>query len=455
MKRLVLLLAVLASPLAAQLRLYEYVGGNEVAVGSSYDFGIAAPGDNVEKRFRVRNEGSDSINVTAFSAKGTGFQEFDGFTIPRLIAGGHAEDFHVRFSPSQAGSYHATLTINTIVVALNAVSPVLPAVEAQDSGAWQPLSVSTLYEFGTVERGSSLVKHFQVINRNAVGVLVGTPTITGDGFTVTNAWTALSPLGSGAALQFDVEFHPSASGEMQAVLQLDQRRFPIHAVAKDYPLPKPAISFTSAELLSAQQAKISVRFDAAARTSGVGLLRIEFAPASSLPDDPAILLVPQGSRSTSFQVTEGAAGADFGGQDFVTVQTGTTAGTLTVTAMIAGQTDTLRLNISPAAPGIDQAVALRSENILEIRLTGFDNTRSASRIAFTFYLKDGTVVAPGRMEADISAPFQSYFANTTKTGGAFSLRASFPASGPLTNLERVDIEFTNSAGTRRLDPLHF
>ena len=91
------------------------------------------------------------------------------------------------------------------------------------------------------------------------------------------------------------------------------------------------------------------------------------------------------------------------------------------------------------------AQALRSPGSVEVDLTGFDNTRSAGVLSFTFYDASGNAIAPGAIRADSTAGFASYFQGAT--GGTFLLKAVFPVNGDPNQVKSFDAAVTNSSGT--------
>ena len=59
------------------------------------------------------------------------------------------------------------------------------------------------------------------------------------------------------------------------------------------------------------------------------------------------------------------------------------------------------------------------------------------------------------MSVDITRNMQTFFAENPRSGGIFALRANFPVSGSALDIDRVDVEVTNPAGTTKLDPIKF
>jgi hypothetical protein len=127
-------------------------------------------------------------------------------------------------------------------------------------------------------------------------------------------------------------------------------------------------------------------------------------------------------------------------------QTGTTAGNLTVTVQLGEVTDRQSVTIVPALVTLSAAQAARSSGSIEILVTGYDNTRTAGPLSFTFFDAAGNAVAPGIIHIDGTAAFSKFF-QESDVGGTFVLRALFPVSGDPSGVASFAAEFTNSAGT--------
>jgi hypothetical protein len=166
---------------------------------------------------------------------------------------------------------------------------------------------------------------------------------------------------------------------------------------------------------------------------------------AGVTDDAAIQFLSGPFRSATVSVAIGATSATIGGKSSMAFQTGTTAGTITFTLTLNKATQQLSLNI-PASPIIlDGANAVRQLGALGVAFSGFDNTYSASQLAFTFYDLKGTALPQGAIDVDSSTPFQQYF-SATQAGGSFALLATFPVTGDTTQIGFVTAQVTNSIG---------
>ena len=82
---------------------------------------------------------------------------------------------------------------------------------------------------------------------------------------------------------------------------------------------------------------------------------------------------------------------------------------------------------------------------VELRLTGFDNTRTLSQLTFTFYDAAGNAIGPGAITSDVTKDFAQYF-KTSDAGGVFLLRAVFPVTGDASRVAAFEASLANSIG---------
>jgi hypothetical protein len=155
-----------------------------------------------------------------------------------------------------------------------------------------------------------------------------------------------------------------------------------------------------------------------------------------------------------------AAGATSGtfanGQNSLTFQTGTTAGSIKFTLSFAdGQSFTKSMDITPGPIQISSASAARQSPYLVIDLTAFDNTYSAGKLLFNFYDTKGALLTPGGMGIDETQDFHNYFFLNNQAGGAFSLQAKFPVTGDITAIGAADVTIQNASGQSQTQHVTF
>jgi hypothetical protein len=162
-------------------------------------------------------------------------------------------------------------------------------------------------------------------------------------------------------------------------------------------------------------------------------------------DDPAIQFLSGPLRQATISISPGDTTAKFdGNQPDLVFQTGTTAGTITFTLTLGNEPpQQATLPIAPAAITIATATSVRRIGEVDISITAFDNTYSASQLAFTFYDKNGGIMQPGVIRVDATSNFRLYF-GSTQTGGAFGLLATFPVTGDVTQIISTTVQIANS-----------
>ncbi len=406
-------------------------GSSEVLVSGTFVMPPAAPGESSTARFRIRNTSSTLIVITRLSIDPSPFRTFDQFFPPRTVEAGGFVDFSIRFSPPAPGEYSSTLYINDLRVTLIGNSTSSSSVEIETPGGWQWLKAGEKAALGSVERRSKLTRRLRITP-------AAPATVTGDGF-------RLTPGDENST--YIVEFVSDKVGVSAGILQVESRSFPLEVIVTDFPPPKPSILWTS-ETGAAKQVKFKVKLSEPARAEVAGLLALTFTPDGGLPDDTAVVLLPNAVRSQTVRFAEGAAESAE-----MTLQTGTTAGVVRVRVTIGTNAaeETVRIAAMPVV--LTQVRASVASANAEVVLTGYDTPRAASRISFTFYLKSGQVAAPGRIDADVRSAFADYY--KTVSGSAFTLRAHFPVSGTHTELDSVEVEVVNSAGPVSTGRLRF
>jgi hypothetical protein len=436
---LALLLAAQAVPSAyGQFDLFVVDGNVEHPVPSAYDLGSLYAGESASAHFRLRNTSNAPATANVLEVAGAGFT-LNGPTPPLALAPQAAVDLTVVFRAVDTGVYSAALRSDGISVLLTAT--ILPRLTyLVDTGTGlQPLGPGGV-NFGTVLRGATVVRHFVIQNQTSLILTVPAIAIPAGDFSL--------PAGvpSGAVLQslqtsaFDVQFTPATAGARSGSLVIGDRTYPLSGAGQDPPLPRPTLAIDLKQPASLQQGTVTVQFDSPARTSGSGTVTLAFQAAAGGATDSAIVFA-SGSRSATFAVSPGDT------QAAVLFQTGTTAGVISFAVQLGGVTDRQAVTIPAGPVGITTAQGLRSTGSLEVRVTGFDNTRTLSQLSFTFYDTAGNALAPAII-TDATRDFAQYF-QTSDAGGAFLLRAVFPVTGAASAIASFEVGLTNSAATAK------
>ena len=435
-----LLLTLMLAPAAhAQFELFLVEGNAERAAPAVFDFGSLYADESISAHFRLRNTSSAPATLSVLVVAGVGFT-WTSPALPVGLAPSAAIDFNVAFRAPDTGAYSAALRSEGIAILLTAtVAPRLTYRIDPGSATAFPGTV----DFGSVVRGSGAQRHITIQNQTALVLTIPAISVQGADFALLGtapAGRALEPLQGG---EFTIGFTPRTIGVLQGSLTLGDRSYLLLGTGIDPPLPKPTVSLDLKQAASAQQGAVIVRFDAPAQSSGTGTVTLNF----SGPTDAAIAFA-SGGRNATFPIAPGDV------QAVLLFQTGTTAGVLTFTAQIGGASDQQSVTIAAVPPGISATQAVRSAGALEIRITGFDNTRTLGALSFTFYDAAGNPIAPGAIPADAAADFAKYFAGSD-LGGVFLLRAVFPVTGDVALVAYGEATLANSAGSSKTQRTSF
>ncbi|HSW50998.1 MAG TPA: hypothetical protein VLH09_12525 [Bryobacteraceae bacterium] len=322
-------------------------------------------------------------------------------------------------------------------------------------------AAGSTYDVGSIAAGEALHTQFRVRNAAVSAAWLQGLNLAGSRFSFASLPKLPLLLGPGEASEFVVRFQPLAPISYTAYLNINGIRTvltgtggepkpvgPPPPVEPPSP-PKPSVTIEPAALKGGQQAKVAIRLASLSQVSTTGELRMEFKPSvAGKSDDAAVLFPATGSRTISFMVTKGEGAAKFGGRTDTEFQTGTTAGDITFTATLGAHKEQLVAQVPRAPVVINSARTARAAGGIDVQVTGYDTSRSASLISFTFFDLDGHVVSPGTIQADASRAFQQYF-EATNLGSMFALRALFPVQGDSSRIGWVDVELSNSLGDTR------
>ena len=262
---------------------------------------------------------------------------------PTTLQPGADASFTISFTPTQAVLItSSTLELGTRQYPLSGIG--IPGAGLQSllvsytlpNGVHYNVSTASPIDFGSVVAGSSTKFTFTVLNpqTNFDALAVPSAAVSGSGYSLANV-PFPQTLKPGEQASFDVLFSPAQAGTAAATLTIGSLQYALTGKATGANL-NPVFQFTPATLASQQQAQLSIQFTDAPQASSIGTLSVSFRSAvEGIADDPAILFVTTGGRNMSATITAGSANATFDGQNSLTFQTGTTAGTLTFTLSFA------------------------------------------------------------------------------------------------------------------------
>jgi hypothetical protein len=441
-----LLLTLAACPAWGQFELFLVNGSIVQPVSQTYSLGNIAPGTSASTTFRITNISTTPAILNLLTLNGTGFSvaSSNAPTLPASLNPQQPVDFTVVFQATSTGTFNATLTSVGIVLTLTAIVPVELAYEWVAGTGVQSLAAGPV-NFGSVPVSQSPTLELLALNQTGVSLTIPAVTVTGSGFSLYGPSPAGVTVAPSASKAFNVQFVPAAAGVANGILTIGAQTYTLTGTGTQPPLPQPTIAITLPQAGSAQQGTVAIELSAASPVFAIGTMTLSFLPNAAIPGatDPAISFVT-GSRSVNFNVFIGATQASFDNQPALAFAAGTTAGTLTVTVQLGDSTVQQSVTILPAVVGVTAAQGVRSANSVEVDVTGFDNTRSAGALSFTFYDASGNPVA-APVAANGASAFGAYFQDSA--GGTFVLKAVFPVAGNTSQIAAFRASVTNSVGT--------
>jgi hypothetical protein len=451
--RVLLLAVVAAAPAWSQFALYFVNGNVEQPVGPVYSLGSVEPGSMATVPFRIRNISTAAASLNLLTVSGAGFTLATPFS-PLTLASQASVDFTVVFQPSGSGTYSAFLESVGISVSLTATAPVELTCLLNTSTGTEPLAASPP-NFGSVTLGAAATLQITLLNQTNSVLIAPGPIVTGAGFALSGPSPGGAPVQPTASVGFAVQFTPTASGLVTGQLAIGDRTYPLIGTGVAPALPQPQISLSLPQPDSAQQGTVAINLATPSQTSGTGTVTLTFLPTIPLADsvaDPGIAFASSG-QSATFTVSPGDTQGHFSTGLTAPFQTGTTAGTLTVTAQLGGTATQQSVTILPAVVGVTAARGVLSTGSIEVDLTGFDNTRTAGALSFTFFDPSGKALGSGPISADGTSLFASYFKSSA--GGTFELKAVFPVAGDFSQISEFQAAVTNSAGSATTTRISF
>ena len=209
---------------------------------------------------------------------------------------------------------------------------------------------------------------------------------------------------------------------------------------------------------SAQQPSFTIALGAAYPVEITGQVKLTFQPDISLPspaapaDDPAIQF-SAGGRSASFTIpANSTAPLSFA------VQTGTVAGTITLTvtwsqaggaALPVPAALTQTIQIAPAVPVITSVTATTTSSGFQVVITGYSNTREASQASLQFTAASGQTLQTTSVPVSLTSAGPAWFQSTASDqyGGQFTLTLPFAVSnGSAGAIGSISVQLVNSQG---------
>ncbi len=184
---------------------------------TSLDLGYAAIGHTVERQLRVSNWGGEELHVTSTPVTGTNADQFSCVNTCNTIGGGGICNLTVRMTPTVAGDFTATLTVNSDSYSIytRSVKITLTGTSLEKRLELSPATI----DFGQVEVDGSATQTVTLNNPGANEVKLKGLLLTGinpEEFGYDEQSCASIAPGSGCNIL--VSFNPLYEGNKSAVL---------------------------------------------------------------------------------------------------------------------------------------------------------------------------------------------------------------------------------------------
>ena len=428
---------------------------------SPLNFGNVSTSSKSTITFTLTNQSGAPIAAPGVSLVtqvfGSSAFALDTSNLPATIAAGSSGSFSITFAPGQTGQANASFRVGSASYPITGTGIVVAGIDVLQISFVDTTGVRTLPQaatpisFGQVVAGTNTpaVLNFTVTNPSISfdAVSLSPLVASGAGFAMTGAPATPVSIAPGQSITFQLVFSPSKTGTYTGVLAVGTRQFALAGSSISSAVPDATIHLDQSPLTSQKQVNLSIQLASASTVAAIGQLAMTFAPSvAGITDDPAVCFLATSGRQLQVTVAAGSQAATYDSQSAMMFQTGTTAGTLTFTLTFPNKAPVSQsFTITPAQVSIASGTAVRQSPNLVVTLTGFDNTYSAGTLAFTFYDTSGTVITP--ISVDASSAFHQYFFTSSKVGGAFSVQASFPVTGTVTQVGSVKVGISNSSGT--------
>ncbi len=211
-----LLVASLASLIACQgfsssksATTQQVQSGTLSLSSASLDFGSVTAGTSKTVTVTASNTGTASITVSSASISSQYFS-LSAPTLPIAILVGQSVPITLVFAPNAAGSFSATVSVNSNA----ANNPATFSLTGTGVAASGQLALSSASEnFGSVTVGSNQSLSETVTNAGASSVTISQVGISGTGFTLTGIAAPIT-LAAGQSASFSVTFTPQTAGSV-------------------------------------------------------------------------------------------------------------------------------------------------------------------------------------------------------------------------------------------------
>jgi len=438
-----------------------------VAAGGTIAVSDTTVGQTTSVTVTITNAGSGNGQIAAIGVTGQGLSLSNLPPLPLTLAPNGTQQFTLNFTPTTPGAVSGKLTIgsDTFTVSGTGIGSQLTYNYTSSAGSTTITAGGTVI-FAPIAVGSSETLAFTIQNTGT-----SQATISSIGLATASTVFGLQQLPSlpfnlspNGTANFTISFLPNNTGTLTAILVVNGTNFTISGTGTQ-PAALPTYQFqgVNSSVQPAQQPAIGLTMSSSYPLDLQGSLTISFASAV-FTDDPSIEFA-NGSRTVSFTIPAHSTQAVFtGGATSIPLQTGTTAGTITVTPSFSLQggfnlTPTspavLSLAIPRAAPQLTSA-SITGESLtgFSLILSGYSTPRTLTQFNIQITPKAGATFSTTNLTVDVTTAASAWFQSATSQGfgGSFLVAIPFTLQNGSTTtdlvhlLQSLSITATNDVG---------
>ena len=428
----------------------------------------AVVGEKSSVVVRVRNAGNADARIAAVNIAGAGFSLTEVPFTPLTLTPGASANFTVNFEPTQPGRAAGRLRVgdDNFDVIANGLGANLQFSYSAGGASFNVGNEGTVV-FTPTSVGTRSMVQFRLNNNGTAATSINSISVTGsNAFTTSELPSIPLTLQAGEGAAFTLTFTPAAVGSATASLRVDTRTFTLSAVGNQ-PAPLPGYSFEGASgtVDAAAQPSVGLRLEQPHALPLSGVLTLAFN-SEVFATDPAVQFAT-GGRTVNFTIPAGQTEAVFpNGRNQVALQTGTVAGTLTLTPSFA--TTEGNINLTPTTPPVlNLTVAQSAPRLLGIQvqsrttngftllINGYATGRSITQIAFQFTPLSGENLATTQLSLNVEPSFSAWYGSTNSQpyGSAFTATVPFTLQGDIEDvsslvdaIQSVSVTLSNRQG---------
>ncbi|HJT88640.1 MAG TPA: choice-of-anchor D domain-containing protein [Bryobacteraceae bacterium] len=422
-------------------------------------------GDTGSITVQVQNVQQTAGTISTITASGP-FTVSDTPLLPATLNPNDIVTFTVNFTPVKPGPATGRLQVGNDLFKLAGNGIGSNLVFSYLSGTTTPVLPGGPVIFSPLQVGQSSRLPFTVMNSGTSPATVSSVGVadTHGIFQVDSLPPLPVTLKPGDSFNFGIDFSPATTGFASSTLQVNSQTFTLSG-SGTAPPPLPDIQFTgtSGKVDPFTQQAVGISLASPYALPLNGTLTLTASSAAFAPDPSAQF--ETGGTKVSFTIPANTTDAVFpNGANQIRLQTGTTAGSITIAPSFAtlsgfdltpASAPSTTLTIAPAPPQIlNVQISNVTANGFTIAILGFSTTRKLSKFTFQISGASDVVTPAAPLSIDVSSMASIWYNSTASQafGGQFAVTVPFNVqssglSSPTTKLQSISVTATNDQGS--------